>query len=60
MKRWIFLLLLNVLFLVSFSQNKAIWSKEKASEWYNKQPWLVGANFFYPAQPSINWENVAG
>jgi len=45
MKRWISLLLLNVLFLVSFSQNKAIWSKEKASEWYSKQPWLVGANF---------------
>ncbi len=21
------------------------WSKEKAWEWYEKQPWLVGANF---------------
>lgn len=24
---------------------RAIWSKEKAKEWYSKQPWLVGANF---------------
>ncbi|WP_339654763.1 1,4-beta-xylanase [uncultured Salegentibacter sp.] len=24
---------------------RAIWSKEKAEEWYSKQPWLVGANF---------------
>lgn len=24
---------------------RTIWSKEKANEWYSKQPWLVGANF---------------
>jgi hypothetical protein len=24
---------------------RAIWSKEQAKEWYNKQPWIVGANF---------------
>lgn len=26
-------------------ESRAIWSKEKAEEWYSKQPWLVGANF---------------
>jgi hypothetical protein len=24
---------------------REIWTKEKATEWYSKQPWLVGANF---------------
>ncbi|MGN8057703.1 glycoside hydrolase 5 family protein [Pedobacter sp. 22163] len=24
---------------------EGIWSKEKANNWYKKQPWLVGANF---------------
>ena len=24
---------------------RSIWSAEKATEWYSKQPWLVGANF---------------
>lgn len=24
---------------------RSIWSKEKANEWYNENPWLVGANF---------------
>lgn len=27
------------------SQKAAVWSKEKANEWYKKQPWLVGSNF---------------
>jgi hypothetical protein len=45
MKRKILFIALNLLFLVSFSQQKAIWSKEKANEWYGRQPWLVGANF---------------
>ncbi|PKD19080.1 1,4-beta-xylanase [Salegentibacter salinarum] len=26
-------------------ETRTIWSKEKAEEWYSKQPWLVGANF---------------
>ncbi len=25
--------------------SREIWRKEKANEWYSKQPWLVGANF---------------
>lgn len=24
---------------------RAVWSKEQAKEWYDKQPWIVGANF---------------
>jgi len=24
---------------------REVWTKEKANEWYGKQPWLVGANF---------------
>ncbi len=27
------------------SSGHATWSKEKAANWYSKQPWLVGANF---------------
>lgn len=27
------------------TQTREIWSKEKANEWYAKQPWYVGANF---------------
>lgn len=27
------------------SESRKIWSKEKANEWYDNQPWLVGANF---------------
>lgn len=26
-------------------KSRDIWSKEKASDWYQEQPWLVGANF---------------
>jgi hypothetical protein len=26
-------------------ESKEVWSKEKANEWYSKQPWLVGANY---------------
>src|SRR5262249_42029060 len=29
-------------------QERAVWSKEKANEWYKKVPWMAGANF-YPA-----------
>jgi hypothetical protein len=25
---------------------RTIWNKEQATEWYGKQPWLVGANFY--------------
>ncbi len=27
------------------SPKRDIWTKEKATNWYSKQPWLVGANF---------------
>lgn len=27
------------------SETGEVWSKEKANNWYKKQPWLVGANF---------------
>ncbi len=37
-------LISNFLFLFSFSQS-AIWSKEKANDWYKNQGWPVGANF---------------
>ncbi|HJR99977.1 MAG TPA: hypothetical protein VJ780_03495, partial [Flavobacterium sp.] len=26
-------------------EKREIWTKEKANEWYEKQPWLVGANY---------------
>jgi hypothetical protein len=27
------------------AQQRSVWSKEKAGEWYSRQGWLVGANF---------------
>ena len=27
------------------NSSRQIWTKEKATNWYSKQPWLVGANF---------------
>lgn len=45
MKRIFFLPVLQFVFLISFSQAPAIWSKEKANEWYKEQPWLVGSDF---------------
>ena len=44
MKKYIFLALLCVVTVTSFSQKK-IWSAKKANDWYKKQGWLVGANF---------------
>jgi len=44
MKKIIFLALLCVVTVTSFSQKK-IWSAKKANDWYKKQGWLVGANF---------------
>jgi len=42
-------LLLLLLIVHSLSAQKTVgrevWTKEKANEWYVKQPWLVGANF---------------
>lgn len=29
----------------NFSENNYRWSKEKAWDWYNEQPWFVGSNF---------------
>ncbi len=43
------LVLFFILFLAgeSFAQTKlsSQWSKQKANEWYAKQPWLLGSNF---------------
>src|SRR5690606_38523339 len=33
-------------------QARAVWNKEKANEWYEEQPWLIGAN--YNTRTSIN------
>ncbi|MFD1605601.1 cellulase family glycosylhydrolase [Flavobacterium artemisiae] len=27
-------------------EKREIWTKEQANEWYGKQPWLVGANYY--------------
>jgi hypothetical protein len=45
MKNFFALVFSILVFYTSFSQNAAIWSKEKANEWYKKQKWPVGANF---------------
>jgi hypothetical protein len=29
----------------STAAEKTVWTKEQAKEWYDKQPWIVGANF---------------
>jgi cyclophilin family peptidyl-prolyl cis-trans isomerase len=42
MKKSAFLLLVCVLATNGFAQT---WSVEKAKAWYDRQPWLVGANF---------------
>ncbi|MFV0541923.1 MAG: 1,4-beta-xylanase, partial [Aestuariibaculum sp.] len=31
--------------LTEIVEKRGIWTKEKATEWYSHQPWLVGANF---------------
>jgi len=40
-------LLIIILIIISTTQfiNAQQWSVEKANNWYNKQPWLVGCNF---------------
>lgn len=41
-------LLLSAIFVVHAQENvlkKNRWSKERASEWYAKQKWIIGANF---------------
>lgn len=43
MKRINLIIGLILSFSIAFSQN--IWTKEKANEWYQQQPWFVGANF---------------
>ena len=41
------LLLLLIVHYLSAQKTvgREVWTKEKANEWYGKQPWLVGANF---------------
>ena len=45
MKKIIAYLLTAVLCYAAVAQHPEIWSKQKANEWYQKQGWLVGANF---------------
>lgn len=48
MKKLSLLLLASACLLVvksSAQQERAVWSKEKANEWYSKQGWLSGSNF---------------
>lgn len=42
------LLFLGICLQTRAQQERAVWSKEKANEWYQKIPWMAGANF-YPA-----------
>ena len=44
MKKVFLFFLFSFSIFISFSQSK-IWSKEKANAWYEKQHWLVGADF---------------
>jgi|GEM_PF-112850 len=41
------LLLVSVVFtsLVTFAERQGPWTREKAWEWYNAQPWIRGCNF---------------
>src|ERR1700761_405787 len=43
--RLFFVLLLSLLSTKMFSAEPARWTEARASDWYAKQPWLVGANF---------------
>ena len=48
MKKLTMLLVLSSFLLLSkvnAQQERAVWSKEKANEWYSKQGWLRGCNF---------------
>lgn len=45
MKKPGILILLFFFSMIVKAQTPAIWSKEKANEWYKKQGWLVGADF---------------
>ncbi len=49
MKKYILLLMAACCFLNNSpalaQKERAIWSKEKASEWYSKQGWVAGCNF---------------
>ncbi|MES2730150.1 MAG: cellulase family glycosylhydrolase [Bacteroidota bacterium] len=56
-------LLLALIFtsVASYSQPVQIWKKDKAQQWYAKQPWLVGCN--YTPQTAINqlemWQAIS-
>lgn len=49
LQKFLLHLLLVLSFLNGFSQkeniSRGIWTREEANAWYQKQPWLVGANF---------------
>jgi hypothetical protein len=44
MKKYYFAFFLQLLCMSGFSQSR-IWSAAKANSWYQRQPWLVGADF---------------
>ncbi len=45
MKKTPILFYLFFLAFSSFSQQQRVWTTEQATQWYAKQPWLVGCNF---------------
>ena len=44
MKKLSFILLLS--FQILAAQESKIWTTKQAADWYAKQPFLMGANFF--------------
>ncbi|MCK5793109.1 MAG: hypothetical protein KAH12_00265, partial [Anaerolineales bacterium] len=49
MRRAIFMLLVGTLSLAARAENSKVkngrWSKERANEWFSKQPWPCGFNY---------------
>ncbi len=45
MKKFLLIIFFGLSLITSFSQEKNIWSKDKANQWGAAQPWYVGGNF---------------
>jgi hypothetical protein len=45
MKKIVLVFVFYFLLFVSYCQSPVIWSVKKATDWYQKQGWLVGSNF---------------
>ncbi len=45
LSRAVFCLLVFLIFVAAAAAQSARWSEQKASDWYAKQPWLVGSNY---------------